>query len=285
LISEESSFDMKFLKLAQKRQNLKFIKISLVIVFIFQASFWYKTETIKPELGIVPDLPSKYSAEALSFGDKEFYFRTKGMRIQNAGDTFGRVTPLKNYDYEKLYNWFSFFDTINSKSNYIPSLASYYYSNSQNDLDNVHIVKYLEEHYDLDPSENWWWMYQAIFLSAYKIKDKDLALRLAYKLRDTSGDEAPIWTKQMVAIIHGKFGENCEALRVINEILDDYENERINVDENEINFMLYFIGNKVKNMKKEGFDPRSCEETRKSVDKLKMRDEEEYRDPSFIMEK
>ncbi len=272
---------MKFLKLTQKRQDLKFIKYFLIIIFICQSIFWYKTETIKPKLDIVPDLPSKYSAEALSFGDKEFYFRTKAMRIQNAGDTFGRVTPLKNYDYEKLYNWFSFLDSINSKSNYIPSLASYYYSNSQNDLDNVYIVKYLEERYDLNPSENWWWMYQAIFLSAFKLKDKDLALRLSYKLRNTSGDESPIWTKQMAAIIHGKFGENCEALRVINEILNDYENERINVKDEEINFMLYFIGNKIKNMKKEGFDPRNCKEVKESMDKLKMRNEEEYRNPTF----
>ena len=93
-----------------------------------QFFFWWKTENIQPEIHIVPPLPSKYSVEALSLGDKEFYFRVLALKIQNAGDSFGRFTALKYYDYETLYHWFKIMDGLNHKSKFIPSLASYYYS-------------------------------------------------------------------------------------------------------------------------------------------------------------
>jgi len=284
LILDENSFSMKIIAF-QQRCKTKLISFIILILFIIQGIFWFQTEKIKPNLGIVPDLPSKYSSKVLSFGDTEFYFRTKAMRIQNAGDTFGRVTPLKNYDYEKLYRWFSFLDTLNSRSNYIPALASYYYSNSQNKMDTIPVIRYLEERYDLNPEKNWWWMYQAIFMAAYKLQDEKLALRLSYKLRDTSGNNTPIWTKQVAALMHSKFGEHCEAIRVINEILQDYENKKINVDDNEINFMLFFIKNRIASMKKEGFDIKQCSETQKAQKFLNMKDEKEYQNPMFEMQK
>ncbi|MFC1659630.1 hypothetical protein ACFL0U_03630 [Pseudomonadota bacterium] len=273
------------MELGKTRENLKVIVNFLLLFFLLQILFWYKIESIKPNLGIVPDLPSKHAARALSLGEEEFYFRVKGLRLQNAGDTFGRVTPLKNYDYKKLYQWFSFLDTINPRSHYIPALAGNYYSNSQNPEDSRYIVKYLEEHYDFNPEGNWWWLYQAIYLATYKLKDQDLTMRLAYKLAETSGENAPTWTKQMAAIMHSKFGQHCESLRVINNILNEYESGKSNISDEDINFMLYFINNRLKAMKEEGFDPKSCDYTMDAEKNLKLRDEKKYRDPRFKMKR
>ena len=123
------------------RINLSFV----VLVVILQIIFWLKTENIKPNLGIVPNVPTLSTVKAFSFGDEEFYFRYKGLRIQNTGDTFGRFSPLKDYDYEKLSQWFYLLDGLDDKSNYIPSLAAYYYSLTQNKQDVIYIINTINQ--------------------------------------------------------------------------------------------------------------------------------------------
>ena len=78
-------------------------KFSLILFCSFlalQVFFQLKTEYIKPNLYIVPPVPNDKLVDVASLGDKEFYFRILALKIQNAGDTFGRLPPLKDYDYE-----------------------------------------------------------------------------------------------------------------------------------------------------------------------------------------
>lgn len=236
--------------------------ISCVVLFLAtQVFFWYKTENIKPNLGIVPEVPTTSTIKAFSFGDEEFYFRYKAFRIQNAGDTFGRFSPLKNYDYKKLYEWFKLLDTLDDKANYVPSLAAYYYSMTQNHKDVIYVINYLVEHADKNPKEKWWWYYQATYLANNVYEDKDLAIEIAKKLRDYSPLNAPLWTKQMLPILLSDKGEKCEAIRVLSGILEEYEktSEEKSIKDEDLNFMRFFMQKKMEELKAdENFDPRSC---------------------------
>ena len=71
-------------------------------VLIAQGLFWNHTRAIRPEMGIVPDVPGETTVRALSFGDEEVFFRLLALNIQNSGDTFGRFTALYKYDFNKL---------------------------------------------------------------------------------------------------------------------------------------------------------------------------------------
>ncbi len=238
------------------------ITISFVILlFIFQLMFWTKTENIKPNLGIIPEVPTLSTVKAFSFGDEQFFFRYKGLRIQNAGDNFGRFSPLKDYDYEKLSQWFYLLDGLDDKSNYIPSLAAYYYSLTQNHQDVIYLINYLNDHADKDPKEKWWWYYQAMYLANSVYKDKDLALEMAKKLQENAPDNAPIWTKQMYAILLSDKGEKCESIRVIAGILEEYEKEgsEKSITDNDLNFMRFFIEQRMEELKKDkNFNPADC---------------------------
>ncbi len=132
-------------------------KIILALFLVLQAMFWVKTYEIKPKLDIVPPLPSQQEMAALSFGDTQFYFRGLALNLQMAGDTFGRSTPLKDYNYPKLLEWFRLLDRLDedcippkkleecraSTSNYIPSVAAYYFSKSQHPKDAKYVLDYL----------------------------------------------------------------------------------------------------------------------------------------------
>jgi hypothetical protein len=127
-------------------------------------------------------------------------------------------------------------------SNITPSMAGYLFGQSQEPLRDVpYIVRYLESHYDRDPKTKWWWLSQAIYLANHKLNDKDLALRLAYKLGTTEAD-VPLWARQMPAFILEQRGEREEALLIIQNILKTYKD----IPEGELRFMNIFIKDRLK---------------------------------------
>lgn len=206
-----------------------------------QCFVWFTLKPHRPNMAIVPPLPTKNAVKALSLGDSQLYFRILAFRLQNAGDTFGRNTPLKDYDYALLERWFLLLDGLDAKSNFVPALAGYYFAQSQNVEDVRYVVRYLEQHYDRDPQTKWWWLSQAMYLANHRLKDKPLALRLATKLSQTPA-EVPIWARQMPAFIYEQMGEREAAYRFIRQILDHADD----LSPHDIQFMEYFIRDRLK---------------------------------------
>jgi hypothetical protein len=237
---------------------------SFLVFLILQILFWYHTENIKPKLDILPKLQSKKSIEALSFGDKEFYFRNLSIKLQNSGDRFGYYTSLRKYDYELLYNWLITLSDLNYRSQFLPAIATYYYSAVPNHSHIAWIIKFLEEYAQKDIDKNWWWMFQAVTLSKMIIKDDELALRLAYKLSKTNNPDAPYFIKQMPAIIHSRVGNHCQSYLMMKNLVkeyDKYKNKDSSKFIDEILFMNIFIKEQLTKLKEVDFNPEDCKLT------------------------
>jgi tetratricopeptide (TPR) repeat protein len=210
--------------------------IAVFILFLaLQGGFWYHTRAIMPEMGIVPDVPGSRTVRALSFGDEEAFFRLLALNIQNSGDTFGRFTALYKYDFNKLYHWFHLLTELDNQSNYLPAMATYYFSQTQNPADVHYIVDYLDEYTEGRVKEKWWWVVQGVYLATHKMNDSKRALDLAQRL--VGQPDIPIWAQQMPAFIHEERGEFGDALLIIQDILKHPEN----YSQGELNFMRYFI--------------------------------------------
>jgi hypothetical protein len=230
-----------------------------VVAFVFQIIFWSETEKIKPRLDIVPPAPSKYFTSATSFGDKEFLFRALGSQLQNFGDVFAGFVSLKNYDYSRIYDWMKALDNLNDKSNFVPSLASYYYSQTQKKEDSRYVVDYLAQHSRKNIDEKWWWMMQAVFIAKSQLKDLNLARDLSYELSENNAKNAPLWTKQMPAFISEELGDGCSAFLVIENLIKESESGERQITAEEMNFMRYFINTRLQKLKTQGFDPKKCQ--------------------------
>ncbi|PZP85992.1 MAG: hypothetical protein DI582_04105 [Azospirillum brasilense] len=216
---------------------------ALVLCLAAQGAFWNHSRAVMPEMGIVPAVPGERTVRALSFGDEEAFFRLLALNIQNSGDTFGRFTALYKYDFNKLYHWFHLLDGLDNESNYLPSMATYYFSQTQN-RDNIrYIVDYLDEHTLGREQDKWWWVAQASYLASHKMKDSDRALEMALRLRGVKG--IPMWAQQLSAFVHEERGEFDLALGIIQEILRDPEQ----YSQGELNFMKYFIDERLGKMK------------------------------------
>jgi hypothetical protein len=192
---------------------------ALLVCALLQLGFWSQTKDIKPDLGVVPDVPGRAAVQALAFGDNQFYFRVLAFMLQNAGDTYGRFTALRYYDFNKLYHWFSLLDELDSRSNMIPSIASYYFAQTQNTADVRYIVDYLYAHSIRDIERKWWWLLQSIYLASHKLNDMDLALKVA---KPMVNPKVPLFAQEMAAVVHEKRGEMEDALAVMDTIVKKF---------------------------------------------------------------
>lgn len=206
-----------------------------------QAAYWWYARPYKPDLSIVPNVPNVEAVKAISMGDEEFYFRLLALILQNSGDTFGRSTPLKNYDFTKLSKWFALLDKLDDHSNMIPSMAAYYFSQSQNVQDSRYIVDYLYAHASRDVEHKWWWLVQAIYISMHKLNDMELTLKVAQPLLNA---DVPAWAQQMLAVVYEKRGEMDDALRIMEAIRDHAKQ----ITDADLRYMKYFVEERIKKL-------------------------------------
>ena len=219
--------------------SMRWALFAMLVTLSGQLGYWNHTRAIIPDMNIVDDVPGERTVRALSFGDEEAFFRLLALNIQNSGDTFGRFTPLYKYDFNKLYHWFNLLSRLDNQSNYLASMATYYFSQTQNPTDVHYLVDYLDEFTDGRPKEKWWWVVQAVYLAHHKMHDLDRALKLAERLRGVQG--IPIWAQQQAAFVREKRGEFGEAAAIIKEILEHKDDYTVG----ELHFMEYFMKERI----------------------------------------
>ena len=215
--------------------------IAVLAAVALQAAFWTQTRHIRAGWAGVPPVPSREVARAWALGDGQFLYRAATFTLQNMGDEGGRVTPLKDYDYQRLGRWFALLDGFDSESQYLPVLVGYYFSQSQNREDVRVVVDYLDRLAARDPQRNWRWLAHAIYLARHRIGDMNLALNLAYRLAALDVPGLPIWTRQMPAFVLAKVGAKEPARDLMEAILEDP-----NVPPEEQRFMRAFIDEHLK---------------------------------------
>ncbi len=214
-----------------------------IILLILQGCFWWKSHGRLPDLGVVPDLVSEEELQLLAFGDDEWLFRIMAFRINNTGDTFGRFTSLREYNMETLYHWFTQLDTLNNTSNHLVSMAAYYFSQTQDTPEVIHMVNYLYKHSHTRPEEKWWWLTQAAYLAMHKLEDNELALKVAAPLEGVTG--IPYWAQQMPAFVYEKRGEMENAYIIMKNILE----QDTELTQGELNYIRYFMDERLERLK------------------------------------
>jgi hypothetical protein len=198
---------------------------------------------MRPGTDIVPTPPGESTLQALAFGDKEFYFRMNAQYLQNFGDTYGQFTSLRYYDQSDIYQWMTLLDTLNNRSDMLPSMAAYYFSQSQVKENVSYMVSYIYTHAMRDVPKKWWWLMQSIYLAQHKINDMDLALKVSKPLVNP---EVPVFAQQMAAVVREKRGEMEDALTIMESIRDNAES----ISDQDLKYMRYFIEERLQALEK-----------------------------------
>lgn len=226
---------------AQKR----ILYLLFVMAIILNVLSWLYVRDIQARWLNVPpvplkedDVPSEEGALAFALGDQQLAYRTIGIMLQNLGDTGGRSTPLRDYDYEALSRWFILADKLDPGSHFTPFLAAFYFGAVDDPSRLPPLLDYLERVGVRPGGERWRWLAQAVYIARWQMNDLDKALQLARKLAALDYPGMPTWTDQMPAFILGAKGNKEEALAIMLEILKTSADK---IHPNEVNFTRDYI--------------------------------------------
>ncbi len=197
----------------------KKIQLLLAITLCMNLAYWFSVRNVQARWANVPPAPEKEYAALYGLGDPSFAFRINGIMIQNFGDTGGRYTSLKEYNYNTLREWFMVQDYLDPHSNFIPYLAANYFGGVEDASKYEPLVDYLEYVGSRDEGQDWRWLVQAIHLARYRLKDMDRALSLANTLAVTTNPDVPAWVRQMPSFVLSAKGEKEAAYALLLEIL------------------------------------------------------------------
>jgi len=222
----------------QNTQTISVLKIALTITVLINIVFWFHSRNIKSQWLNVPPVPSTFSALSSTLGDKQFASRVISIMIQNLGSTGGRVTPIKDYDFEKLGDWMMLNYSLDPQSSLTPYMAAYYFGASQDPTKIRPIIDYLRIVGNSAEKEKWRWLAQAVYLARFKLNDLTLAMEMAKELEKIPNDDMPGWTRSMSVNILNQQGEKEAALELMLGILKDKSDQ---LHPNEVNAMVAYI--------------------------------------------
>jgi hypothetical protein len=83
-------------------------------------------------------------------------------------------------------------------------------------------------------------------------------LKLSYELSKNNSPQAPLWTKEMPAFISEEMGDGCAAFLVIKQLIDETESGKRRIRPDEMDFMRYFINERLRKLQNQKFDPKKC---------------------------
>src|SRR3989338_2350178 len=220
------------------RQHIDYLV--LLGALLLNLAVWFYTSPRIPEWANVPLAPSTVGTTAAFLGDTELAYRSMALTLQSFGNDAGQVQALKDYNYENLGTWFDLTDSLNSKSDYVPFLAAYYFGGSQDPSQLMPVINYLRRIGTYSEPDKWRYLGQAVFLAYHKMKNNELAMELAEELEKTYNPGMPAWPLQMRSILASKMGEKEMAY---NMMLDALQNQKQGLDPVEINYMVDQICN------------------------------------------
>ena len=84
----------------------------------------------------------------------------------------------------------------------------------------MYVVKFLEQHALKNPEKKWWWLYQASYIANYEIRNMDLAIELATKLKNVALAQTyfAVKTRQQEYIGGAELGINIFRMTQIEEL-------------------------------------------------------------------
>ncbi len=223
----------------------KSCKISLALAVIVISAIWFVTHDVRSSWYNVPPAPTPTGLKISALGDAQLAYRQAGLSLQTMGDTGGRVVPLNAYDYDELSKWFRTLYGLDSRSDFVPMLAAFYFGASQDSEDVTKVVDFLEDVGYSTYGEKWRWLVHAVYLARYREKDTDRALELAKKLAELRLEkpEMPVWTLHMAPFILADLGEDEAADELLKVILGSAKD----LHPNEINFMMNYLDRQSQN--------------------------------------
>ena len=220
------------------RGQLAAAYLVLALLLAGQIGIWFSMRTVQARWLNVPPAPAGANMQALGLGDSQLAYRAAGIMLQNLGDMDGSATPLKDYDFNRLGDWFRLADSLDPRSRFVPVLASFYFGATQDPRELPPVVDYLERVGRRDQGDDWRWLLQALVLARFREHDLNRALVLSRELATQWRPGRPLWMKEMPAFVMTAQGDKKAAYALM---LATLKSEGGKVQQAELNSTIIFV--------------------------------------------
>lgn len=232
---------MHILKKERKMsQSLGLILFSLLVFYGFHLFLWSQTKTFENLPENIPQAPGQAFSRVFAFGDAQLAYRLNGFQLQNFGNIGGEARAIRDYDFQKLKDWFFLQDYLDPFSNFTPALAAYVFGATDDAQDVPYVIDYLSIIGQRAEGFKWRWLAHAVYMARYQEENIPKAIALAELLAQTAPDHAPFWARQMHAYIEKDRGNKQAAYDIMVGVLKAGQDD---LHPNEINNMIYYICN------------------------------------------
>ncbi len=193
--------------------------LAVVVFAVLQATFAWSYRTLDPQRDYLPPPPTATESAALAFGDSQFLYRVFALEVQNAGDTGGRIVPIKNYNFERVIGWLEALVALDPRSDFAAGMANGFFGLSQDVSDVDPVVHFMMRYVAADPPRRWRWLYGAIYLARHRLRSDALALEAARQLASYDFDGIEPWATLMPAFILEDERDYAGAIAVAQETM------------------------------------------------------------------
>jgi hypothetical protein len=166
---------------------LKLRRFPIVLALLIAAAaahgtFAWVNRDRRPDMIVLEAPPGPTARTALAFGDAQFLYRSWAAHLQNAGDTGGRATPMRDYNYDYVLGWLQALQALDRDAQQHAFLAAHYFSQTPK-LDDVRrLVDFIIADVRLSPARKWYWLTYVMTLAQRKLDDLPYALEISREL-------------------------------------------------------------------------------------------------------
>lgn len=193
----------------------KSVKIILALSLILQCLWHYSFTRLEIKREALPKPPEASFIKLVSLDDPITAAKLTMLWLQAFDNQPGVSIPLKDLDYENVIEWLNLILDLDKNIQYPLFAAIRFYAEVQDEEKQRRMIDYTSNKFLENPDDRWPFMAHAVYMAKHRIKDVDLAVKIARLIRlHAKGDKVPYWAKQMEIFILEDMGE-LESARVL----------------------------------------------------------------------
>lgn len=183
----------------------------LVALAAAHGALAWQGRLLRPDLSIIDPAPDALTRKALSFGDDQFLYRAWLLDLQSAGDTGGRSTPMRDYNYDYVLSWLEALQALDPLAQGHLQLAAHYFALTPRSDDVRKMIDFIERDAARMPREKVSWLVQAAIMAERQLHDLNYALGLSRRIVTFDIPDLPVVIRLMPIIFLEKLGRVPEA--------------------------------------------------------------------------
>jgi hypothetical protein len=190
----------------------------LIVLAVLHGLCAWQLRELRPSLVILDPPPSQLVRSAMALGDDQFLYRNWVLDLQNAGDTGGRATPMRDYNYANVMAWLETLESLDPRAQAHLYLAAHYFSQTPRQEDIRRLVDFIAAAAERMPALKWPWLVEAATIAEVHLHDLPYAISLSHRVMALDIEGLPLAVRLTPGVLMLKAGRTAEARREIEAV-------------------------------------------------------------------